>query len=364
MNKKYLLRSLIIISLLALCAGALYLATGRHSRERPHPSGYRDSYDPGRVYTKPAVTYAPAGHIICMLGKGRSIRAISGGMLRDRLLIKYFPFIEGLPVVKGGGAINYEELMKAAPDIVFIDPELANDDRAIKKIKLTGIDYAVFSFNSMEDQINAVKKIGSILGNDKTARLYEDFYRNSIRLTAERLAGLAPGKRKHIYHSILEVNRTDGKNTLGSDWVRAAGLVNISDSIEGTLSEDKFFISVEEIIAWDPEIIFVNESEAETAFLTSDKFSSLKAVRNGAVYKMPNGISRWGHPTSFETPLAILWTAMKSYPDRFRDTGISSSIKKFYREFFSIGLDDHSVEKILKGKGMRHGKHSRKHRRH
>ncbi len=39
--------------------------------------------------------------------------------------------------------------------------------------------------------------------------------------------------------------------------------------------------------------------------------------KNHCAYQAPIGISRWGHPGSLETPLAVLWTAKTVYPDKF-----------------------------------------------
>jgi iron complex transport system substrate-binding protein len=40
-------------------------------------------------------------------------------------------------------------------------------------------------------------------------------------------------------------------------------------------------------------------------------------VQKGEVYQIPIGITRWGHPSSFETPLAILWLMKLLYPGSF-----------------------------------------------
>jgi iron complex transport system substrate-binding protein len=317
------------------------------------------NYDSSRIYTRPALSYAPAGHIICLLGRGESITAISGGLLRDKLLLKYFPFIKKLPVIKRGGAINLEETLKNRPDILFISPETASDERAVNKLKLTGIPFYAPSFNTMEEQISAVNEIGKILGREKRAGEYEKFYHTVLEIVGKRLETVK--EKKRVYYSILEVNRTFGENTLGYYWLGAAGLVNNVLDEKLKISNNKYFISLEQIIAMDPEIILANEESAEKEILTSKKFRSIDAVKNRRVYKMPNGISRWGHSTSVETPLAILWTAMKVYPGRFTDIDIEKSVKDFYKRFFNIELDKNTIGKIIRGRGMRYAKSTNKH---
>jgi iron complex transport system substrate-binding protein len=68
---------------------------------------------------------------------------------------------------------------------------------------------------------------------------------------------------------------------------------------------------------------------------------------------LPSGISRWGHPSSPETPLAILWTAKTLYPDRFTDLDMTRECDHFYKEFFGMQLSDEVIQNILFGEGMR-----------
>ena len=68
---------------------------------------------------------------------------------------------------------------------------------------------------------------------------------------------------------------------------------------------------------------------------------------------MPIGISRWGHPGSLETPLALLWTAKTIYPDYFPDIDISAETRAFYKRFFNYDLSDEQVRQIVSGQGMR-----------
>ena len=62
---------------------------------------------------------------------------------------------------------------------------------------------------------------------------------------------------------------------------------------------------------WNPEVIIANRKPPWDLILGA-QWSGIDAVQNGRVYQLPQGISRWGHPGSVETPLAILWTAKTS----------------------------------------------------
>ena len=104
---------------------------------------------------------------------------------------------------------------------------------------------------------------------------------------------------------------------------------------------------------WDPGVILVNEPGVDNYILTNKQWSPLQAVKNKQVYQLPNGVSRWGHTSSPETPLVILWTAKTLYPDLFADLDLVAETKYFYQEFFGIQLSDTEADQILYGGGMR-----------
>ena len=87
--------------------------------------------------------------------------------------------------------------------------------------------------------------------------------------------------------------------------------------------------------------------------MNHEHWRPLQAVKNKRVLALPNGISRWGHFSSLETPLAVMWTAQTLYPDKFTDIDMVAETKYFYKEFFRMDLTDETVQKILSGEGMR-----------
>jgi iron complex transport system substrate-binding protein len=98
--------------------------------------------------------------------------------------------------------------------------------------------------------------------------------------------------------------------------------------------------------------VICNESGVADYVLTDSKWAGLRAVREGRVYQMPIGISRWGHDTSQEVPLALLWLAETLYPDRF-DIDLEEETKSFYREFFHYELPETTLDEIFSGTGIR-----------
>jgi len=76
-------------------------------------------------------------------------------------------------------------------------------------------------------------------------------------------------------------------------------------------------------------VIIANEKTAVDLILGNPQWSGIQAVQDGRVYQLPQGISRWGHPGSVETPLAVLWTAKTVYPHPFEDVDMAAETKHY-----------------------------------
>lgn len=308
-----------------------------------------------------ASVFATSGHIVTILGRGDSIVAISNGLTRDILLHEICPSVKNALVVKGGGHFNIEELIKANPDVVFFSTDVIKDPATEKKIKQLGIPYLIVEYKNLEEQKYAVEMIGKVLGEEDKAKKYNQYYDDLVAMVRERVKDIPEKDRVRVYHAINEVARTDSPNTLPADWTKVAGAKNVSieeEHAEGLedsfkLVNTKFFVSFEQICLWNPDVIIANGNGIDLYLKTKEQFKEIKAVLNDKVYLLPNGVSRWGHPYSIETPLAILWTAKTIYPDKFQDIDMVKETKIFYKEFFNYDLTDEKAKQILSGKGMR-----------
>ena len=300
-----------------------------------------------------ACLYAFTGHVTTLLDKGPDIVAAVEGLKRDKLLTQLVPEILTAFIPLNADKINIEELIKSDPDLIFIREDTAKDEREIDQIDKTGIPYLIISDTTMEEQMEAIGIIGKALGKEAEADEYLDFYQGSIELVKSVIDEIPEADRVRVFHSVNEATRTDFKDTLPAEWTAAAGAINVSVDSDLRFTDNKYFASLEQIYLWEPDVILAHEDAALEYIRTNEQWAAIDAVRSGKVFKMPNGISRWGHPGSLETPLAILWTAKTLYPDRFTDLDMTKETKDFYLKFFDVELSDEAVADILAGSGMR-----------
>ena len=219
----------------------------------------------GRKVTVPfeikriACLYAFAGHAVTMLGRGDDIVAISNGLRRDSLLHEICPSIMNAMVPKSQGAINFEELLRAAPDILFLARESANNKAEMDKLERFNIPVLIVDYSDIKGQQHAVEMIGEAIGSHRKASIYTDYFEACIKRVQKAVESIPMEQRPKLYHSVNEATRTTIEEGLTSDWLKVTGAINVASSSRVNLMEGKNFVSLEQILLWDPDIILANE---------------------------------------------------------------------------------------------------------
>jgi iron complex transport system substrate-binding protein len=313
----------------------------------------------GRVVSIPAKVqriaclYSFAGHAVALLGRGRDIVAVAKGLKRDSLLLEICPGINDALVPKSQGGINIEELLNAKPDIVFLSADVGKDSGETDKLDTVGIPYLIVDYSSLEQQQQAVSMIGSAVNRSEEADAYVRYYKRCIQKVRDAVSSLTENEVLKVYHSVNEPTRTAIPLSLTTGWLDVLGINNVANTKKPGASDGKQNVSLEQILFWNPDVILTNEPAARKEILSDRSWSPLKAVREGRVYLLPVALSRWGHPGSIETPLAILWAARTLYPDRFKTLDMTEATRYFYRQFFEYELSDTMIKQILDGKLQR-----------
>ncbi|MEN8614444.1 ABC transporter substrate-binding protein [Dehalogenimonas sp. THU2] len=300
-----------------------------------------------------AALYSFAAYTVCLLGRGNDLVGVPGGLQRDILLIEIFPEIANASVPREGGAINMEELLRIDPDVVIVRNEFVADQKEVEKLDNSGIPYVVVDYNSMEEQREAVLIVGRTIGREAEAVAFNNYYLDIIDRVDQVVGDLAEDDKVRLHHSENQATRATHADSLVADWTRAAGVINVSVGGDLELIGNDYYASIEQILLWNPEVIIVNEPSAYAIITKHPQWSGITAVQQGQVYQLPNGISRWGHPGSVETPLALLWTAVTVYPDLFPDVDMPAEVHQFYKTFFNMELDAAMIATILEGGDLR-----------
>ncbi|MEI6125744.1 MAG: ABC transporter substrate-binding protein [Pseudomonadota bacterium] len=360
----------ITLGIFVLFITVAYPQISRAQADAAKPSGLQEKISVtdciGRKVEVPArvkrigCLYAFAGHVVTMLGRCQDIVAVSNGLQRDKLLLRICPEIDDAVIPKTQGGINIEELVSSRVDLVFVPVDTDRSEAERSKLEKFHIPYLVVDYHTIAEQQKTIAMIGKAIGAVDRAEKYNAYFRKCIERVRSVTDSIAEKKRLRLYHSLNEAVRTDAKDSLSTDWLQLEGVINVALNQDLKLFDGKNYAGMEQILLWNPEVILANEPTAVDEMLQNKQWSAIQAVKSKRVYQLPIGISRWGHPGSLETPLAILWTAKTVYPDRFTGLDLAAETKFFYKNFFNYELTDELISQILSGKDMRFPKHKNK----
>lgn len=304
-----------------------------------------------------AVLDSFAGEAAVLCGGGGRIAACPNGTKSDAMLQEIWPGLSEVPVIMSGGDFNVESLMGLAPDTVILKRTMYESEAVRKKLEQTGIPYVVSDYSSMEEQIYALRMVGAVFGSEARGRA-EDiaaYYSDVIRRAGEISSRIPEEERVRVYHSINQAVMTDGADSLGNDWIRCAGGIDVSAGSEDEMTYENgdYYAGLEQIFAWDPDVMICNEAETKDYLLSDSKWSGLRAVREGKVCNIPVSATRWGQRGSVETFFAVLWLGTVIYPEYYREIDLRQEVTDFYENIVGISVSDETWEKIVSGRGIR-----------
>ena len=205
--------------------------------------------------------------------------------------------------------LNIEELKRLKVDLIVT---YAGNPGSIKMAKNHGIKILSLIGNSIESVYKNMEIQAKIF--EKMDR-YDLIVAESKKIKGfleDRLSRVKNKKKAMmVFH---KENHLSGKNSLDSELVRNAGLINLGDGyIKGAIRSE---VNIEKVVRDNPDIIFIwwLSPLKEDDFYSNSKFQNVNAIKNREIYKMPN----WdrGGPRVWLLPLFM---ASKAYPNEIGD---------------------------------------------
>ncbi|TPH86137.1 ABC transporter substrate-binding protein [Helicobacter pylori] len=228
-------------------------------------------------------------------------------------------------------ALNVELLKKLSPDLVVT---FVGNPKAVEHAKKFGISFLSFQETTIAEAMQAMQAQAAVLEIDASKKFAK--MQETLDFIAERLKNVKKKKGVELFH---KANKISGHQAISSDILEKGGIDNFG------LKYVKFGradISVEKIVKENPEIIFIWWVSPLTPedVLNNPKFSTIKAIKNKQVYKLPT--MDIGGPRA---PLISLFIALKAHPEAFKGVDINAIVKDYYKVVFD--LNDAEVEPFL-----------------
>ncbi len=274
------------------------------------------------------------------LGGNDMLVAVDTASAENSNLATVFPGVEGKPAVGSAFNINSESVLLADPDLVLTvnwdrDPDKTQD---MLQTPLLCVDLNYYK--------ESIEFIASIIGAQDKAQEFTAYYDEKIGYIAEKMTGIAEDEKLKVYIAAGGgLLSTYGAESTWHYEIDDADGVNVGADITGGGSHD---VSMEQVLVWNPDVIILDKScpDSVSNLLSDSLWESVEAVKNGSVYRAPDGfLDTFGRP-HMESALARVWLANVLYPEEM-GLNIVAEAQAFYSTFYGIDLSDAEIEAIL-----------------
>ncbi len=240
--------------------------------------------------------------------------------------------------------VNVETILSLKPDIVFAKDYQEN---LLKPLEEAGVPVVYLSLEKPEVFLKDIELLGKILGEEETASKIIEYYRGKISYLEDHAEKITSKPRALVvYYSTKGgiTYKAPGKDWLQNYLVKLTGAYSLSDEITGSGWKT---LNVEQLIEWNPDIIFVvtyrltspSSIDAALSILNDTRLSNVNAVKYGRVYPIPNDGLSWDMPIP-RWILCALWMAKYVSPQVYSDMNLTSEVIGFYEEIYHVNHSD------------------------
>lgn len=232
-----------------------------------------------------------------------------------------FELFQDLPVVGNNGEHYPEEIISADPDVIVMSAYDDSDADSLQE--KTGIPVVVVpGSDSMMDEgaYETFRIMGELYGKEDRAQELID-YMDSIKEDLEtRTADVAEEDKLTAYVAGVSYKGAHGFEGTEAGYGPFAA-INAKNLADETGQTGPFDIDPEQVLAWDPDVIFVDfnglDLVNEDYASNPEYYEQLTAVQEGRVYSQ---ISFRSSASNLDTALAdTYYAASVLYPEQFAD---------------------------------------------
>lgn len=245
--------------------------------------------------------------------------------------VNYNKFAD-LPAIGGNGDPYVEEIINVDPQVIVMSSSASVDADELQT--KTGIPVVVVpgSDTTLDDKAyETIRILGGLYNKEDRAQELTDYLHGIEKDLADRTAGVADGDKPAAYVCGVSFRGIHGFEGTEANYGPLA-LIGANNLANTTDQNGAFDIDLEQVLAWDPDVIFVdfngldliNADYAEHP----DYYGSLTAVQEGKVYSQ---ISFRSYASNLETALAdAYYAATILYPEQFADVDMEAKTGEIF----------------------------------
>ena len=245
---------------------------------------------------------------------------VKAGMTRLYQYVNFEKF-KNLPVIGTNGEPYMEEIIKLSPDVIVMSKSASVDADDLQAKTGTPVVVVPGSDATLDDATyETIRILGELYGKQTRATELTDYLNRIQQDLNNRTKDIADADKPSVY-----IGGVSFKGHHGFEGTEAGygpfALINANNLADSTSQSGAFNIDLEQVLSWDPDIIFVDFNGMnlikEDYAKNPDYYNALTAVQEGKVYSQ---ISFRSSASNLETALAdAYYAACVIYPQQFAD---------------------------------------------
>lgn len=246
-------------------------------------------------------------------------------------------------ITRSGFAPNVETLLQIQPDLIWQWGHMGDD--LITPLQQAGLPVAALRYGTEERTREWIRLMGITQGKERQAQAQLQWRTEIEKTVRQATATIAVKDRPKVLYLARRYPqyRVPGKAGNTEYDIALAGGINVSSDVGSSPT-----VNLEQILAWDPDVILLNNFEARLTpqvIYDDPMLADLAAVRNHRVYKVPAGGYPWD-PPSQESPLYWLWLGQVLHPQVFH-WPMRELIGQAYRQLYGYAPSQQDLDEVL-----------------
>ncbi len=263
------------------------------------------------------------------------------------------PRMQTLPVIGGwfgqGRSANMETLLTVKPDVILVwwwkgSPVYEKIERTLEP---TGIPTVCILLDSLDQYPATFAFLGELLGRRQRTLALGRYAEAVLEASARMRAAIPEQERVSVYYA----EEADGLSTechtsVHAQLIPLSGGENVHRCSQRAIA-GREKISMEQVLRYDPQVIVSSEALFFSRLADDVRWRSIRAVRDGRVYRIPDQPFNWfDRPPSFMRLIGLHWTMHRLHPER-HPIDLIAETRHFYRLFLNVELDEAAVRKLF-----------------
>ncbi len=245
-----------------------------------------------------------------------------------------FEKFKNLPIVGTNGVPYPEEIINLAPDVIVMSKYASVEADDLQSKTGTPVVVVPGSDTTLDDDaFETIRIMGQLYNMEDRANQLTDYLKGIQKDLADRTKDIPEEEKPSVY-----IGGVSFKGHHGFEGTEAFygpfSLIGAKNLADTTRQTGAFNIDLEQVLSWDPDIIFVDFNGlnliSEDYTKNPDFYNALTAMQEGKVYSQ---ISFRSFASNLETALAdAYYAACVMYPEQFQDIDPVAKAEEIFEE--------------------------------